>query len=100
MTILRRPSPQTLAVLGALAEAPSTWRYGLELAAATRLKSGTLYPILLRLAERGLLESCWLEPERPGRPARHAYRITAAGSRLLREALAPAPRLVPKGAPS
>jgi DNA-binding PadR family transcriptional regulator len=75
----RRFSPQTLAVLKALADAGEGWRYGLELAKATGLKSGSLYPILLRLAERGLLESAWLEPERPGRPPRHAYRITAAG---------------------
>ena len=75
----RRFSPQTLAALAVLAEAGAGWRYGLELAAATGLKSGSLYPILIRLAERGLLESCWQEPDRPGRPPRHAYRLTAAG---------------------
>jgi DNA-binding PadR family transcriptional regulator len=83
----RRFSPQTLAVLHALAEAGEGWRYGLELAKATGLKSGSLYPIMLRLAERGLLESSWLEPERPGRPPRHAYRITAAGRAACRDAL-------------
>lgn len=83
----RRFSPQTLAVLAALAEAGAGWRYGLELAAATGLKSGSLYPILIRLAERGLLESCWQEPDRPGRPPRHAYRLTAAGRAALNEAM-------------
>src|SRR5262245_2579864 len=82
----RRPSPQALAVLDALAEAPRSWRYGLEIAAATDLKSGSLYPILARLDERGMVESKWLEPEKPGRPARHAYRITAAGRAALNEA--------------
>lgn len=75
----RRLSPQTLAVLAALYEAKADWRYGLEISAVTGLKSGSLYPILIRLSERGLLESRWLEPDRPGRPARHAYRITGAG---------------------
>lgn len=55
------------------------WRYGLEIAGLTGLASGTLYPILARLQERGLVESCWLDPERPGRPPRHGYRITTAG---------------------
>lgn len=82
----RRPSAQALAVLAALAEAGRQWRYGLEIAAATELKSGSLYPILARLDERALVESKWLEPERPGRPARHAYRITAAGRAALAEA--------------
>jgi DNA-binding PadR family transcriptional regulator len=84
--LTRRPSAQTLAVLSALSEARRQWRYGLELAAATDLKSGSLYPILARLDERGLVESKWLESEKPGRPPRHAYRITAAGRAALNEA--------------
>lgn len=88
----RRPSAQALAVLGALADAGRQWRYGLEIAAATTLKSGSLYPILARLDERGLVESKWLEPEKPGRPARHAYRITAAGRGALAEARQTQPR--------
>jgi DNA-binding PadR family transcriptional regulator len=88
----RRLSPQTFAVLAALAEADAGWRYGLELAAATGLKSGSLYPILIRLAERGLLEGCWQEPDRPGRPPRHAYRLTAAGRNALNDAMASMPR--------
>lgn len=84
MTRTRRFSPQTLSVLVELAEAGSDWRYGLELVAATGLQSGSLYPILARLAERGLLESKWQEPSNPGRPPRHAYRLTAAGKAALR----------------
>ena len=79
----RKLSPQSAAVLGALANRPSDWLYGLELAKLTGLKSGSLYPILIRLADRGLLESRWLEPSEPGRPPRHAYRITALGSHAL-----------------
>jgi PadR family transcriptional regulator PadR len=72
-------SPQTLAVLVALGEQPSAWQHGYALARLTGLKSGTLYPILIRLADRGLLESCWQEDPVPGRPRRHLYRLTADG---------------------
>lgn len=79
----RRLSPQAMATLEALAQDPGVWRYGLEIAAMTGLASGTLYPILARLDERGLVEGCWLDPERPGRPPRHGYRITAAGQAAI-----------------
>lgn len=82
----RGPSPQTLDVLGALAAAAPRWLYGLEIAERTGLKSGSLYPILIRLAERGLLESEWQEPAQQGRPPRHAYRILDAGRQVLDEA--------------
>ncbi|MEQ1497638.1 MAG: PadR family transcriptional regulator [Novosphingobium sp.] len=85
----RPPSRQTLAVLEAIASARQEWSYGLALSKATGLKSGSLYPILMRLDERGLLESCWLEPERSGRPPRHGYRITKAGLQVLAETRCP-----------
>src|SRR3954470_8830999 len=94
----RRLSPQALSVLLALSGSPKEWRYGLEIAVATNLKSGSLYPILVRLHERGLLESKWLEPERAGRPARHAYRLTRAGGAVLREATQAVPSTVKQGA--
>jgi len=99
----RRPdaSPQTLQVLAALLEAPDAWQYGYDLSRRLRLPSGTLYPILVRLAERGCLETRWVEPERAGRPARHTYRLTADGRALARSRLAaarPAPRLAGEGA--
>jgi PadR family transcriptional regulator, regulatory protein PadR len=71
-------SAQTLSVLSALCEEPSDWRHGYALARQTGLKSGTLYPILIRLADRGLVEACWQEEPTPGRPRRHLYRLTAA----------------------
>ena len=52
----RRPSAQTAAVLLALAERPAAWRYGYDLLRQTGLQAGTLYPILMRLADQGLLE--------------------------------------------
>ena len=82
----RRLSLQAIAVLAALREARGQWRYGLELSEATGLKSGSLYPILARLAERGMLEGKWVDSDLPGRPQRHAYRISGAGREALREA--------------
>lgn len=80
----RRPSRQTLAVLEALSRQPCNWLYGLELSKSTGLKSGSLYPILIRCAERGLAEAQWLTPAEVGRPPRHAYRILPAGLAVLR----------------
>ena len=72
-------SPQSTAVIVALAVSPSAWQHGYELAKQTGLKSGTLYPILIRLAERGLVEARWEHQQPQGRPRRHLYRLTAAG---------------------
>jgi PadR family transcriptional regulator, regulatory protein PadR len=83
-------SPQTLRLLEALLASPERWRYGYELAKQTGLRSGTLYPILVRLAERGLLETRWVEPEQPFRPRRHTYRLTGEGERLAHQRLAAA----------
>jgi PadR family transcriptional regulator, regulatory protein PadR len=79
MTRSRRPSAQTLRVLGALAAEPLGWRYGYELGAEVGLRSGSLYPILVRLSDRGLLEAAWESDAPPGRPPRHLYRLTAGG---------------------
>ena len=84
----RVPSPQTMKVLSALAADPGRWRHGYELGAETGLKAGSLYPILVRLADRGLLDARWEEAPPRGRPARHLYRLTADGLDL---ASAPAP---------
>jgi PadR family transcriptional regulator, regulatory protein PadR len=77
-----------MAVLAALLEQPSQWQHGYALATATSLKSGTLYPILIRLADRGLVEACWQEEPQPGRPRRHLYRLTAGGVASATQALA------------
>jgi PadR family transcriptional regulator PadR len=74
-----RFSAQTLSVLAALSSNPSSWRHGYDLAKETALKSGTLYPILIRLAVRGLVEATWEAEQPAGRPRRHLYRLTAAG---------------------
>ncbi|HEU4896885.1 MAG TPA: PadR family transcriptional regulator [Actinomycetota bacterium] len=98
MTGTRRPSAQTTAVVLALAEDPSAWRYGYELAQQVGLKAGSMYPILMRLADRGLLETTWETDAPPGRPPRHLYRLTGPGRTLAAElsrpgAPAPAPTI-------
>lgn len=72
-------SPQIRHLLTAMLRQPRTWQYGYELSKQTGLKSGTLYPLLIRLSDQGLLQSKWHEPDRPGKPARHAYKLTADG---------------------
>jgi len=85
-------SAQTLSVLAALCDQPSRWQHGYAMAKQTGLKSGTLYPILIRLADRGLVEACWEDEPQPGRPRRHLYRLTAAGLARTTAALASAAR--------
>src|SRR5258707_11453536 len=83
----RKPntSSQTRALLAAFLDRSGIWRHGSDLSKETGLKSGTLYPLLMRLSEQGLLESRWQDPERPGLPARHVYRLTPSGLALARE---------------
>ncbi|MFC4592313.1 PadR family transcriptional regulator [Sphaerisporangium corydalis] len=90
MTRVRRPSPQTIAVLSALAATPAEWRYGYELGREIGLKAGSLYPILMRLADRGMLETSWETGPPPGRPPRHLYRLSGAGRALAAETATPA----------
>ena len=88
MARARNISRQTLSVLSHLAAAPVEWRYGYDLCKATGLKSGTLYPLLIRLHEQGYLEAEWRAPQVEGRPPRHAYRLTSAGRALAEDAKA------------
>jgi PadR family transcriptional regulator, regulatory protein PadR len=70
MTRVRRPSAQTTVVVLALADKPTAWRYGYELCQQLDLTPGSLYPILMWLANG----ACWRPPGTPtsppaGRPA-------------------------------
>jgi PadR family transcriptional regulator, regulatory protein PadR len=85
----RRPSKQMLLLLNALAAHPHQWRHGYELMKQTGLASGTLYPLLIRMSDEGLIEAEWREPAQPGRPARHAYRFTATGLAFAQAAAEP-----------
>jgi PadR family transcriptional regulator, regulatory protein PadR len=97
MTRSRRPSAQTTAIVLALAQEPATWRYGYELCQRLHLKAGSVYPILMRLADRGLLETTWDTDVPAGRPPRHLYRLTGPG-RVLAGRLAADPAGQPTAA--
>jgi PadR family transcriptional regulator PadR len=90
-------SPQTLRLFRALVSDPTAWRYGYELSRETGLASGTLYPILMRLQEQGLLEAAWEPSDQPGRPPRHTYRLTGDGRVLAEQRLATAAAKVHRG---
>ncbi len=78
-----RLTPQTRQIIAVLLHKPLDWKYGYEISRQTGLKSGTLYPILMRLAERQLLETDWEQGE-PGKPPRHIYRFTPEGLQFAR----------------
>ncbi len=77
-------------VLRVLIADPSASHYGYDLMKAAKLPSGTLYPMLARLQQEGLVASEW-EPQRQdadGRPPRKYYRLTAEGARVAHLELA------------
>jgi DNA-binding PadR family transcriptional regulator len=80
-----------LALLEVLSAHPQEWRHGYELMKTTGLHSGTLYPLLIRMTDQGLVEAEWRQPEQHGRPPRHVYRLTTAGHAVARETKQPEP---------
>jgi PadR family transcriptional regulator, regulatory protein PadR len=80
---------QGLRVLQSFLQSPMEEICGAELIKATKLPSGTLYPILLRFERHGLLESRWenTEPSTLGRPRRRLYRMTPNGYAMAKKAL-------------
>jgi DNA-binding PadR family transcriptional regulator len=94
---------QTLKVLALFLEDLDSEWYGFSLVERTQIKSGTLYPILIRLEKAGWLSSRLedVDPSTVGRPARRMYALTGEGATAARaevaaqvEALAPAARPV------
>ena len=79
----------TLKVLGALLSSGPVELSGAEISRATKLSSGTLYPILFRLERAGWLESRWEtdDPRVLGRPRRRFYQVTGLGARNARAAV-------------
>jgi len=55
----RRISDETATVLAFFLADPGKERYGREIVIETKLKSGSLYPILRRLESREILISAW-----------------------------------------
>lgn len=93
----RALSPVSRRVLRILAEAGGEWSHGYELCRLAQVKSGTLYPLLIRLEGQGYLEAEWQGLGDPGRLPRHAYRLTATGRELA--ATLPPEQVDPRGAP-
>ena len=67
-------------MIRALARQGRRWSHGYELCQQLGLKAGTVYPILMRLADRGQVHADWEQDPPTGRPARHLYRLTDAGA--------------------
>ena len=83
----------TAVVIQALAQG---LRHGFDIIDATGLQSGTVYPILRRLEDAGLVRSRW-ESARAARdeqrPPRRYYDLTADGAETVREAVRRYPAL-------
>ena len=82
----RAPSKATRLALNALLDAPESL-HGYEIMQLTGVGPGTLYPMLARLEDQGMLASQWQEAKVEGRPPRHIYSLTEAG-RVLAKSLA------------
>ncbi len=70
--------------------------YGFDVMDATGLPDGTVYPILRRLEERGVLVGQWESEEEAKadrRPPRRYYELTPEGSEYVELALERSPRL-------
>lgn len=78
----RALSPAARDILAILASRGDGWSHGYELCRLAGVKSGTLYPLLIRLEAQGYLVAEWEAVAEPGRPPRHMYRLTASGQRL------------------
>lgn len=80
---------QTIKILRFLMSGGQSEFSGAEIARSTKLASGTLYPILLRLEEAGWAESKWEagDPRELGRPRRRFYKVTGIGASKARTAL-------------
>ena len=85
-------------VLRVFLDDPSAHHYGYDLMKATKLASGTLYPMLARLQEEGVLTSAWGPPPEDGRPPRKVYEMTGEGVRIARQELAEASLAAPRTA--
>jgi DNA-binding PadR family transcriptional regulator len=83
----RRLGQATIAILKALRQGG---RYGLDLMDRTGLPSGTVYPTLVRMEERGFIRGLWEDARaaaREGRPRRRYYELTTDGNAALDVAL-------------
>jgi DNA-binding PadR family transcriptional regulator len=83
-------SKSSAKVLREFVEHPTRDQYGFGLMRATRVKSGSLYPILERFERMGWIEGYdeSIDEHAEGRPRRRLYQLTALGEREARKAVA------------
>lgn len=88
-----------LRVFRVLLEDPTASHYGTEIGKAARLSGGSLYPLLLRLEQAGVLESGWedVDPSEVGRPRRRLYWLTGEGAEYARRELQEAQQSITQG---
>ena len=87
MTTERRITRQTEQILETLmSDSRKAWS-GSQIAPVAGLKSGTLYPALLRMQRSGCLTCRWedIDPSEAGRPRRRLYALTGEGERVARQ---------------
>jgi len=78
------------------------FRHGFDIMDASGLKSGTVYPILRRLEDAGMLRARWesvANARDAQRPPRRYYQITGAGMQALNDASSRFPGLARTLAP-
>lgn len=76
-----RMSGPTLKLLKVLLEHPKEALSGAQISKITKLGSGTLYPLMQRLAAAGWIVGEWekVNPSEVGRPKRRLYKLTRSG---------------------
>ena len=86
-------------VLRVLVEDPTASHYGTEIGKAAKLSGGSLYPVLLRLEQAGVLASERedVDPSEVGRPRRRLYWLTSEGAEFARRTLQEAQRSITPG---
>jgi PadR family transcriptional regulator PadR len=87
---LPRTPRLTLPTAMVLLAVSRNYRYGFDISDATGLPSGTVYPVLRRLEDAGLLRSQWESAEiarAEQRPPRRYYTVTGSGAQSVRDAI-------------
>jgi PadR family transcriptional regulator len=88
MRKIRRLSDHSARVLQLFIDEPHVDRYGLEIIKFAGIPSGTLYPILGRFEDRGLIVGVWEEVGTAGRENRRPRRLYRLDPRAVDRASA------------
>jgi PadR family transcriptional regulator PadR len=87
MSTSRRITRQTERILEFMTADPTAEVCGADIESATKIKKGTVYPALARMAGFGWLEWRWeeIDPTHEGRPRKRLYKLTGEGERAAHE---------------